>query len=58
MTVLIKLLLIGTVAGGYLWLIEDIALDAAPGTEGFILAGWLLFVAPTVYLIWRLDARR
>lgn len=54
MTVLIKLLLIGAVAGGYLWLVEDVA---TPGAEGFILAGWFLFVAPTSYLIWRLDAR-
>lgn len=58
MSAIIKLALIGAVAGGYMWLIEDIALDATPGTEGFILAGWLLVVVPTVYLIWRLDARR
>lgn len=55
MTAIIKLLLIGAVAGGYMWLVADIA---TPAAEGFILAGWLLVVVPTVYLIWRLDRRQ
>lgn len=57
MTVLIKLALIGAVAGGYMWLIGDVALDAPPDVAGYVLAGWLLVVVPTVYLIWRLDWR-
>lgn len=57
MSAIIKLALIGAVAGGYMWLVGDVALDATPGAEGYILAGWLLGVVPTVYLIWRLDAR-
>ena len=49
-----KLLRIGAVVLGYMWLCSPFLIESGRGVELIVTLGWFVVVVPLVYLIWRL----
>jgi hypothetical protein len=50
---MIRLLLIGCLVVGYMWLVSPLLLDSGAGAELLVMGGWLVGVVPMAYLIAR-----
>lgn len=54
MQLITKLLIIGVVAGGYMWLVHTPPTHGGGAGVG-VLLGWAFVVVPVVYVTWRVE---